>query len=102
MLEMSDTHKREMMGVILAFLSQNGFERSYKVVLDEIRDQMPSLEPSADILQQRHAAPIKHVETAHFFFLAGRSYMASIQQSAKQIADRFVLLTKNDCFDWQP
>jgi hypothetical protein len=57
-----------MMGVILAFLSQNGFERSYKVVLDEIRDQMPSLEPSADILQQRHAAPIKHVETAHFFF----------------------------------
>ena len=62
--------KKEMMAVVLIFLQDSGFDRSYNAVLDEIREKMPQLEPSTDLLQQRHASPFEKI---HFILQIVRS-----------------------------
>jgi hypothetical protein len=60
MADLTDTQKKDMMSLVLIFLQDLGFDRSSQSVLREIQDKMPSLEPKAHALQQRHDALIEY------------------------------------------
>jgi hypothetical protein len=60
MTDLNDYQKKAMMSLVVTFLQDLGFDRSSKTILSEIQDKIPALEPSADDLQKRHAAPIEY------------------------------------------
>ncbi len=65
---MNDCQKKDMMSLVVMFLQDLGFDRSSKTIMSEIQDKMPSLEPSADVLQQRHAVPIEYCSPLRIVF----------------------------------
>ena len=91
MSEFTSTQKRDMAALVLAFLQHFEFDRSYKIVLDEVAEKIPSLELSSDFLQQRHAAPILNSFNAHILF-AGRLHLRPRQQRHHEITNCGIVL----------